>query len=600
MHAGAPRRLLVVVLAVVLTAGVASASSADRPRSRALASAQWQSPFASLCLPRLAATSALCRNIPMGRNVPMGRSVPMGRNIPMGRDVPMSPATPPGPLGQSLPCAVLAGVNDKCETWGTAYSDSSPFSGTHGDAPAELVTNSAGTRVFMADTAVVDNSPRMTVAAFDASTGKEVWVAHAKPNPPTVALGAAVSPNGAVVFVTGYENASLSINQNPYFLYLTNAYSAASGKLLWSKPYVGLGGQTNAATRVVVSPDSKTAYVTGVITVPGPFQRPPGNITTIAYNAANGKVRWSARFNGQSGANVPTAMTLSSRGDELFIAGVSQYRDPSPTPVFRYVTLAYSTRNGAEHWERYYNGYQDGTNQPTGIAVDRRGARVFVTGAGQYAGSVSAPIYRYLTLGYDARTGRPLWTQPFVGTTGKTDVATAVAVSPDGSRVYVTGGSAQADRVQGQALPVSGVATTIAYDAASGKQKWLVNASPNGLSATATTLAVSKSDVVYAGVEIGVDGPLVGAPGLIAYQGKSGSQKWIAVYDLRDPTVNGLPSAPVALAINPRHGTVYQLDQITTPLGIGESTACPTANSANSAVHCTAEAPYPLILAYAP
>lgn len=577
MRAGVPRRLLVVALAAVMSAGVATASSADRHRAGGFATAGWRSPFASMC--------AADR---------------LSSQLPLCRDLPAPHATPAGPLGQTLPCATLAGVNDRCETWATAYSDSTPYSGTHGDTPVGIATNSAGTRVFMGDTVVVDGSPRMAVAAFDAATGKEVWVTHAKANPPTIALGMAVSPNGATVFVTGYENVSISINQSPYDLFLTNAYSAASGKLLWSKTYIGLGGQANAATRVVVSPDSKTAYVTGLITVPGPFQRPPANITTIAYNAANGRVRWAARFNGESGINIPTAVTLSARGDQLFVTGQSQYRDPSPSVLYRFVTLAYSTRNGAQRWERYYNGFQDGNNVPTGIVVDHRGSRVFMTGYAQYAGSISAPIYRYQTIGYDVRSGRAVWSQSFAGTSGKTDLPYAIGVSPDGSRVYVTGSSTQPDRVQGEALPVDGVATTIAYDAASGRRRWIVNTSPNGMSAVGSALTVSKSDVVYVGVEIGPDGPTVGAPGLIAYTGSSGAQRWIATYDVRDPTINGLPSMPIALAVNPRHGTVYQLDYVMTPVGLGESTACPIANNENSAVHCTTEAPYPLVLAYAP
>jgi hypothetical protein len=604
MPYGVPRRLLVVGLAAVMTAGVATASSADRHRDSTPTAAHWKSPFAAMCASGLAIRTALCRTLP-GRTLP-GSTRPAhafpGHATVAGAQGSVAGAQGPnpGPAGQTLPCLTAAGVNDRCETWGTAYSDSEPFSGSHGDAPAGLVTNPAGTRVFMADTAVVDGSPRMTVAAFDASSGREVWVAHARPNPPTVALAIAISPNGAFVVVTGYENVSLSINQNPYFLFLTNVYSAQTGKLIWSKTYIGLGGQANAATQVAISPDSRTAYVSGVITIPGPFQRPPANITTIAYNVGNGKIRWAARFNGESGLNIPDVMTLSARGDMLFIAGQSQYRDPSPSPVFRYVTLAYSTRNGRERWERYYNGYQDGNNQPLGIGVDGRGSRVFVTGAAQYSGSISAPIYRYQTLGYDVRTGRALWSKSYVAKTGQSDAAEALRVSPDGRRVYVTGSSTQPDRVQGQALPVNGTATTIAYDSASGKQRWMVHASPGGLSAVGTTLAVSKSDVVYAGVEIGVDGPLAGTPGLIAYQGSTGAQKWIATYEVRDPSVTGIPSAPIALSINPRRGTVYQLDSIQTPVGIGEALACPTANHANSAVHCTAESPYPLILAYAP
>jgi hypothetical protein len=588
MRYGVPRRLLVVGLAAVMAAGVATASSADR-HGVSTPAPHAKSPFAAMCAAGLATGSALCRTLPGHAMVAGSPATVAGSQGPN-----------PGPGGQSLPCLTAPGVNDRCESWGTAYSDSEPFSGSHGDFPAGLVTNAAGTRIFMGDTAFVDGSPRMAVAAFDASSGREVWVAHARPNPPTVALSIAVSPNGAFVVVTGYEYTSLSINQNPYYLFLTNVYSAATGKLVWSKTYIGLGGQANAATQVLISPDSRTAYVSGIITIPGPFQLPPANITTIAYNTANGKIRWSARFNGESGANIPEVMTLSARGDMLFIAGQSQYRDPSPSPVFRYVTLAYSTRNGRERWERYYNGYPDGTNEPFGIAVDHRGSRVFVTGRAQYSGSVSAPTYRYQTIGYDVRTGRALWSKSYVAKTGQSDAATAIGVSPDGARVYVTGSSTQPDRVQGQALPVNGTATTIAYDSASGRQRWIIHASPTGLSAAGTVLTVSKSDVVYTGVEIGVDGPVASAPGLIAYQGSNGAQKWIATYDLRDPSVNGLPSAPIALSINPRRGTVYQLDRIQTPLGLGEALACPTANQANSAVHCTAESPYPLILAYAP
>jgi len=61
-----------------------------------------------------------------------------------------------------------------------------------------------------------------------------------------------------------------------------------------------------------------------------------------------------------------------------------------------------------------------------------------------------------------------------------------------------------------------------------------------------------------------------------------------------------LTASAIGIDGSPRRGAVYQLDYVMTPLGLGESTACPIANNANSAAHCTTEAPYPLVLAYAP
>ena len=67
-------------------------------------------------------------------------------------------------------------------------------------------------------------------------------------------------------------------------------------------------------------------------------------------------------------------------------------------------------------------------------AATLRGRTLFVTGASPY-------WYAYATLAYDAVSGAPLWEQSYSGPGHQSDdnIPTAVAPSPDGSSVFVTG-----------------------------------------------------------------------------------------------------------------------------------------------------------------
>lgn len=92
------------------------------------------------------------------------------------------------------------------------------------------------------------------------------------------------------------------------------------------------------------------------------------------------------------------------------------------------------------------------------VGVSPDGARVYVTGSRQKAGK----SFDYITLAYDAATGAELWSARYNGPLHNADLAEEIKVSPDGSRVFVTGRSRGAPRRRGFDY------ATVAYDAATG------------------------------------------------------------------------------------------------------------------------------------
>ena len=121
-----------------------------------------------------------------------------------------------------------------------------------------------------------------------------------------------------------------------------------------------------------------------------------------------------------------------------------------------------------EAWVSRFGGSVDSSDRAQALAVSPDGTKVFVTGW-----VVTGPIFEeeldYGTVAYDVITGEELWARSYDGPSSEFfegDKANAIAVAPDGSRVFVTGDST--------GLEPSGdsVFATVAYDADTGDQIW--------------------------------------------------------------------------------------------------------------------------------
>ena len=211
----------------------------------------------------------------------------------------------------------------------------------------------------------------------------------------------------------------------------TGRPAGAPGSQLWVRLYNGPGNSFDAASSVVVSPGGSRVFVTGESqgTTSGL------DYATVAYSAVTGARLWAARYNGPgNGFDSASSVAVSPGGSRVYVTGTSYGGAAAGDD---YATVAYSAATGARLWVQRYNGPGNGNDAASSVAVSPGGSRVFVTGASQ--GTRSGPDYA--TVAYSAATGARLWVQRYNGPGNGNDAASSVAVSPGGSRVFVTGAS---------------------------------------------------------------------------------------------------------------------------------------------------------------
>jgi hypothetical protein len=368
------------------------------------------------------------------------------------------------------------------------------------DSPAHWMDNGKyltispdGTRLFVTGDSNADGSDSnydFLTIAYNAATGEQLWVARYDFNSGQEEVSAiAVSPDGTRVYITG---ASQVAETN--WDYATVAYDAATGAQVWVARHDGTAMDFDVATALVVSPDGSRIFVTG-----GSDSGIPGvlffgqDFVTLAYEATTGVQLWIATYSPSlNGFDTAQAIALSPDGTRVFVAGQSDGTDINMSPD--YAVVAYDASDGVQQWAARYDGAAQQGEQVTALAVSHDGARVFVTGASQGQTTDND----YATVAFDAATGSQLWVATYDGPGHGFDAAEALVVSPDNTRVYVTGASdggtvgGSVSRPAPDSYANNLDYATIAYDAATGEQKWIARYDANHANDFGTAAALSE------------------------------------------------------------------------------------------------------------
>ena len=410
--------------------------------------------------------------------------------------------------------AGAASVPGRAALWAARYPAA-------GSSPASVAISPDGSRVFVTGSlGFQQRTSNFATVAYDAATGARLWLTRYRGLGYGGPADIAVSPDGTKVFVTGFTTEQGACC--PDWL-TTVAYDAVTGRILWTHRL----SDPSRGESVVVSPDGATVFVTGGVENHAGTE---GYLVTLAYDAATGSRLWAARYPRPLSGIVQSA-AVSPSGQTLFAGGV--VTDAAGSAFI--LTLARDAATGETRWARLQPG---GDNTGAHVAASPDGSAVYVTATAPGASGGSSIV----TLGYGAENGERLWSRAYSGGTAGSG-ANAIAVSPDGQRVYVAGYAGTSDTA------VVDFAT-LAYDS-DGHQAWVSRygtALDNGLlSKGAIALGVSPD-----GREVYVTGHAAGSArnslsmATFGYDATSGQALWLARY--AGPRDYAYPSA---LAVSP-------------------------------------------------
>lgn len=354
---------------------------------------------------------------------------------------------------------------------------------------------------------------------------------------------AALSPDGSTVFVTG-------ISYGHQDDYATVAYDATTGVRQWVRRYDGSGHGNDHAYSIVVSPDGTKVLVTGV----GYSAGRGDDLATIAYDASTGATIWSKRYSSPGfSADLAWGVAVNPDGGTVYVTGEDQGVGGTG---FDLVTIAYEAATGTKTWFQRWSRL--GSDQGEAVAVSPDGTTVVVAGQSDQTGANTD--YSYVAIAFDAVTGERLWVQRYAGPGIAQDHAYALAFSPDGAGVFVTGNS------EGTTGPDYG---TVAIDTATGAKLWArrYNGPVNGQD-YARSIAVSPdgSAVFVTGFSLGANNVYDYAT--LAYDATTGGHLWTKRYD--DPQGNW--DAGTSVVVDPDGTTVYVTGNSTDSTGYADMT----------------------------
>ena len=247
---------------------------------------------------------------------------------------------------------------------------------------------------------------------------------------------------------------------------------------------------------------------------------------TEAIDAQTGTSLWVRRYNGPGdGDDQPVGLAVAPDGSSVYVTGTSEGSGTGDD----FATQALNASTGAVRWVRRDNGAGNGDDHAAGIAVSPDGTRVYVAGDGNGGATTGAD---YTTIAYNTVSGATDWKRRYAG--AGTDTPAGITVAPDGSKVFVTGSSSSAGHGADY--------FTIAYTA-DGKPAWQVR-HDDGTDGDDTPIAVavnpSSSLVFVTGTEPNRHGPILATT--FAYNAATGATVWSGQFETG--TAAGLALSP--------------------------------------------------------
>lgn len=447
------------------------------------------------------------------------------------------------PVPEPLPCVERPG-DDRCESWVEVYDHPEEGETFSYQFASDLAVSPDGATAYAAGYRTTDlfetqgQAPSaFALLAVDTATGDRRWVATLDgPLPRTQASAVAVSPDGATVFVTGASRQAFGSAAT----LVTAAFDAATGADRWTAEHASRSG--DAGGRDVVA-DDETVYVSGFSRKGTPDSRGPLGTVVLAIDATDGTEEWVFHEDGPTSRHQMIDLGLAVHGDRVYVAGTADFgvqqgpgqfnldmfvlaldargsdgdrrswlsyyarggaapdraeafaldpsgdalvvagissNQPGPPPFandYAFTAVAFDTDDGAQRWES--RRQWDGATIAFPRAVAIAGDTVLVSG------QVTAPDRTtYGTVAYDLDTGAERWAQRLDTLEGDFELPSGAVASADGTTFYITGMSSNT-RTAALFLGLTTVRdqVTVAYDAATGAQRWIARLNVTGYGA---------------------------------------------------------------------------------------------------------------------
>lgn len=305
---------------------------------------------------------------------------------------------------------------------------------SEGGGPHAIATSPDGSQVFV--TGVTAGSLRFATVAYDAATGDQQWLVEGDNATGDSAGGLSVSPDGSRVYVStaAPEDHVSCFDAGGYRV---SAYDSANGSQVWTTSYqVATHHNCGTPTAQVLSPDGSTLYVTGY----GGSQDAEfmyHEADTVALDTATGAQVWATkddRYHEFDG-DVMVSAAVTPDGQQVIVSGDS-CTDYPRCPV---EVTGYDASTGVERWVSQYDGGGRGHVADLGVSPDSD--TVYMTGTWSLPCLAGCGLTENdaALVAYDSRTGDERW-----ATTFPDNYATALAVSPNGQSVYLSGSFATA------------------------------------------------------------------------------------------------------------------------------------------------------------